>query len=480
MPDTLRKRTVLELTEYLGVTRPDLVRYATCYNIDLKSFCYNPQDYFGSYLEIYEDSFEFFINLKQDIVAFNEEFFQWKSVDQLCKSLKIDLVEFSKFYTAKSMRINLFYSNTQPVFNPPKEINSTTKVKNISTQYLINLYYGFPLKTSRQVREVTDRSIFQAIIGYSDVKESVIDLLNPILDIKALDLWGLRKPGGIILFGPPGCGKTFWAEQIANYLNYEFKEIPRSLFASSYVDGAAKNLKEILDNTESRTALFFDEFDSVAESRTTSSSGSRESIKVVNTLLQEIPKLINRDIVIIAATNYLSRIDAAVIRPGRFDLKIPIFPPNQSERAQLIFQKLTKDLPYQSPLTSILENNNIISSDYFINWANKMTLFSTSLLEDFVDILKRKIKYLYDSGIHDNNIIIDDFLLEDCITKSSAKLVSQDLEFIANFYLEVSSFVGSGVYKNRLQDLKDELGVKFIGSKNAPQPIGFRMPNIKK
>jgi len=480
MSDNKRKRTVKDLTVYLNVTRPDLVRYATCYNIDLKSFCYKPQDYFGEYLEVYEDSFEFFNKIKNDIVAFREEFFQVKTLDQLCNSLRIDLVEFLKFYKTKSMRINLFYPNTQPVFNPPKEFNLSTKVKNISTQYLINLYYGFPLKISRQEDLPSEGSNFQAIIGYSDVKQSVIDLLNPIVDIKALDLWGLRKPGGIILFGPPGCGKTFWAEQIANYLHYEFKEIPRSLFASSYVDGAAKNLKEILDNTESRTALFFDEFDSVAESRTTSSSGSRESIKVVNTLLQEIPKLINRDIVIIAATNYLSRIDAAVIRPGRFDLKIPIFPPNQSERAQLIFQKLTKDLPYQSPLTSILENNNIISSDYFINWANKMTLFSTSLLEDFVDILKRKIKYLYDSGIHDNNIIIDETLLEDCITKSSAKLVSQDLEFIANFYLEVSSFVGSGVYKNRLQDLKDELGVKFIGSKNAPQPIGFRMPNIKK
>src|SRR5690606_36466658 len=99
---------------------------------------------------------------------------------------------------------------------------------------------------------------------------------------KSLDLWGLRPPGGIILFGAPGCGKTFWAQEIARYLNFNFLELPRSIFASSLVDGAVTKLKEQLDAVEPKTVIFFDEFDSIADERSNSSSGSRENIKVVN------------------------------------------------------------------------------------------------------------------------------------------------------------------------------------------------------
>ncbi|MBK8548413.1 MAG: ATP-binding protein [Saprospiraceae bacterium] len=92
--------------------------------------------------------------------------------------------------------------------------------------------------------------VFDNIIGYEDFKSILLDQLNPIVNGKTLDLWGLRPPGGIILFGPPGCGKTFWAEEIAKYLQFQFLEIPRSIFASSFVDGAVIKLKELLDSVE--------------------------------------------------------------------------------------------------------------------------------------------------------------------------------------------------------------------------------------
>ncbi len=476
-----KDNTVEALTTKLNITRPELVRYAKCYNIDLMSFCIKPQSYFGTYLELYDDAFEFFQNKKEEIKTHNSEFTKFKKVKELCDNLGLTIKEFSDFYNLHHTTINLYWQNTSPIFMPSNKLNEDTKVKYISTQFLLHLINGFPLKTTRLgvINSINEENLgFNDIIGYHDFKSSIIDLLNPIKDSKALDLWGLRKPGGIILFGPPGCGKTFWATKISEYIQYDFKEIPRSSFASSLVDGATKNLKELLDGTQSNTALFFDEFDSIAETRSNKTSGSQENIKVVNTLLQEIPKLISRDIILIAATNYLTRIDSAVIRPGRFDLKIPIFPPNIEERAEIIYQKFTKDLQNKSPLAEIIKTNEINDYKYFIESAKMMELFSSSLLEDFVDTLKRSLKEIYDKGASSKAIRLNKDLINMTIAKTKSKIVQQDLEILSNFYLEVNSLTGSEIYNERLTLLKSELSNSMKNIKDPPKPIGYRQPKI--
>ncbi len=476
-----KNNTVEALTTKLSISRPDLVRYAKCYNIDLMSYCIKPQTYFGTYLELYSEAFEFFENKKEEIIKHNAEFTKFKKLNDLCDNLGLTIKEFSDFYNLHNTTINMYWQNTSPIFLPSNKLNKDTRVKYISTQFLLHLINGFPLKTTRLgvINNINGENLaFNDIIGYHDFKSSVIDLLNPIKDSKALDLWGLRKPGGIILFGPPGCGKTFWATKISEYLQYDFKEIPRSSFASSLVDGATKNLKELLDATESKTVLFFDEFDSIAETRSNNTSGSQENIKVVNTLLQEIPKLISRDIILIAATNYLTRIDSAVIRPGRFDLKIPIFPPNIEERAEIIYQKFTRDLQYKSPLAEIIITNEINDYKYFIESAKKMELFSSSLLEDFVDTLKRTLKETYDNGASPKAIRLNEDIINTTIAKTKSKIVQQDLEILSNFYLEIDSLTGSEIYNERLILLKSELASSMKDKKDPPRPIGYRQPKI--
>ena len=482
-----RKNTVAKLVEEIGVNRPDLMRYGLCNNIDLKSFCKKQQEYFGSYLELYDEGYELLLEKTEEIVKFRNDYFKIKSVKELCERLGMNLKEFVNFYNQYRETISNHGYTLDPIFKPTiKKIDEKTTIEYISSFLLENLKNGFPKKIGyhhdnsiNKLDKISDYE-FNNIIGYDDFKATVQDLLNPIIDSKSLDIWGLRRPGGILLFGPPGCGKTFWAEQIALYLNFQFMEVPRSLFASSLVDGAVKNLKEILDSVEPKTVLFFDEFDSVAETRSNSTSGSKENIKIVNTLLQEIPKLIKKEVVIIAATNYLSRIDSAVIRPGRFDLKIPIFPPNQEERAEIIYYKLKSNLNSKSPLFEILKNSSVKSSNFFRKYAANMQLFSSSLLEDFVDTLKRSLKYSYDSDLEISKIIIDNDRVTDIIEKTKAKLVIQDLEFLANFYLEVEALSGSSVYQNRLEELKSDLTGSFKGQTDPPKPIGYRMPNTKK
>ena len=293
--------------------------------------------------------------------------------------------------------------------------------------------------------------------------------------------WGMVNPGGIILFGPPGCGKTFWAEKISNLIDYRFEEIPRSLFGSSYVDGAMINLKKKLSEYthSAKTVLFFDEFDSVASIRNNQSSSSAENSKVVNTLLQEIPKLIDKQVLIVAATNFLDIIDPAVIRPGRFDLKIPVFPPNIEERALLIVNKLVSGLDSTSPLLRILQFNQADNPSFWKKIAADMVLFSNSLVIDFTQLIKRKLKGIY----RENSTIeikIDESLITSTLFETSCKLTQKDAEAYAHFFNEVKG-LSSVYYQERLDWLLQDLQRYYsrFETHEKPRPIGFRQPDIE-
>jgi len=318
------------------------------------------------------------------------------------------------------------------------------------------------------------------IIGYEDILDSILEQVEPILNPKDIKDWGLNNPGGVLLFGPPGCGKTFWAKNISKLINYEFEEIHRSIFGSTFVDGAMINLKKKLSEymNRSKVVVFFDEFDSVASTRNNQTSGSTENSKVVNTLLQEIPKLIERQILIVAATNYIDYLDSAVIRPGRFDLKIPVFPPNNEEKAKLIVNKLCYGLQIESPLLQILKFNNADKEMFWREIASKMILYSSSLVIDYTQLLKRRLKLIYRENPTEKNQI-DDSMLISILEETSSKITQKDAEINAQFYNEVKN-LGGNFYQERLDWLYEDLDKYFSKYKTPPpRPIGFRQPCIE-
>lgn len=308
---------------------------------------------------------------------------------------------------------------------------------------------------------------------------SILELLEPVTNPSDIEEWGLTNPGGILLFGPPGCGKTFWATQIAQLIGYNFLELPRSMFGSNFVDGAMLNLKIKLDEIKQnpKTLLFFDEFDSIANARSNGNSSANENSKVVNTLLQEIPKLIEKNIIIIGATNFIEFLDPAVIRPGRFDLKIPVFPPNRIERTDLIIFHLTKKLSKDSKLFKILKFNNALVPSFWIKYSNLFCLYSNSLIIDFTQSLKKKLKSRFNKDQTCEIIINDDFIVK-VANETSSKLTRTDMECYAQFYNEVKN-LGGDIYNERLDLLLEELHSYFYKDKEPPRPIGFRNPIIE-
>lgn len=157
-------------------------------------------------------------------------------------------------------------------------------------------------------------------------------------------------PKGVMLMGPPGTGKTFFAKCLAADSGISFVEFKLSKILGKYVGESEKSMEKALSvfRALAPVGVFMDEIDqSMSRGQGGSDGGSKVNSNLFGMLLAEMSKTENRGKIIwIAATNYPNNVDEALKRPGRFDKKIPFFAPNKEERAAVFKIHLyKKDLP---------------------------------------------------------------------------------------------------------------------------------------
>ena len=312
----------------------------------------------------------------------------------------------------------------------------------------------------------------EIVLGYDDVKEWIEEHLQQLLDEEIAKHLKVGNPDGILLYGLPGCGKTNFAQWIAQKANFPFNEVPRSIFGSPYVDGAMLNLVEKLNELKAKspTVIFFDEFESIGLSRDSGTKSNAENQKVVNTLLQEIPKLIEQKNIIIAATNFIKQLDDAVIRTGRFGIKIPIYPPMPEERAYLFAKILVNFFNENSPIVTFLREQNADKSEYWSELASKMLLFSNS---DTIALAQTTAKQLF-KQFKANNLAIDTSIIEKNIGKMKI-----NVDMFVQFYDEIV-INNPDIFPERLANLKREIDSKGGKDKTKKRPlIGFKTENDK-
>lgn len=183
-----------------------------------------------------------------------------------------------------------------------------------------------------------------------EVREQLeMAIVEPIKRPESFARVGITAPTGVLLWGPPGCGKTLLAKAVANESKANFISIKGPELLNKYVGESERAVRQVFERARSSIPciLFFDELDALVPKR--EDSLSEASSKVVNTLLTELDGLSNRaGIYVIAATNRPDMIDPAMLRPGRLGTSVFVDLPTPDERFEILKALYKKALPASS------------------------------------------------------------------------------------------------------------------------------------
>jgi SpoVK/Ycf46/Vps4 family AAA+-type ATPase len=224
--------------------------------------------------------------------------------------------------------------------------------KNYPSSGLINLFN--PKRIDNNIFCET-KITYKEIIGYEKAKTE-LKKLSCILkgdNAKLFDKCQINKPSGIIFYGPPGNGKTTFAEAFATDSGFCFVKVSAATFVNRYVGTGANKVKELFTSVKEKMAkenkgcvFLIDEADSIIQRDgvIANSSTGNEYSNVTNQMILEIDNLknCNKKIIVILATNFLEKLDDAMIRNGRFDTKIEIGPPSKEDIKNIIKHYLKK------------------------------------------------------------------------------------------------------------------------------------------
>jgi len=185
---------------------------------------------------------------------------------------------------------------------------------------------------------------FADIGGLENVKEEIRkSIIYPFTHKELYKLYGQKAGEGILLYGPPGCGKTMMAKAAAKECGADFISVKTSSIVSKWVGASEKNIKQVFDTARDseRAIIFFDEIDSIAVRRSESEEYAK---RVVNELLAQMDGVdtSHDDLLVLAATNEPWAIDPALRRPGRFSKLVFIPEPDMEARTAIFGIQLKK------------------------------------------------------------------------------------------------------------------------------------------
>lgn len=224
---------------------------------------------------------------------------------------------------------------------------------------------------------------FDAIAGMEELKESLYqDVIRALEEKELYEEYGLTIPNGILLYGPPGCGKSFFAEKLAEEVDYNYILVKPSSLASIYVHGTQEKIQELFENARENapTILNFEEFDALVPSRT-GYIGKNQSGEV-NEFLSQLNNCGKDGVFVIASTNQPKLIDSAVLRAGRID-KIFFVPPPDFKARKEIFRTLLEKRPLDfgidfGLLAEKTENYVSVDIQHLVNEASRKALKTKS------------------------------------------------------------------------------------------------------
>lgn len=271
-----------------------------------------------------------------------------------------DLAGLCRETAMKALRRYLPEINVEEERVPP----SVLEKMEIKMEDFLNAYKEITPTAMREVYVEVPTVKWTDVGGLESVKEELREAVEwPLKNPQVFKRMSIRPPKGILLFGPPGCGKTLLARAVATESEANFITIKGPEVFSKWVGESEKAIREVFRKARmaSPAVIFFDEFDSLVPRRGLGYADSGVTSRVISQLLTEMDGIVTlEDVVVIAATNRPDIVDPAILRPGRFDRLIYV--PDPDEKARLeILQIYTKGMPLTkdvdlAQLTSMTKN----------------------------------------------------------------------------------------------------------------------------
>ena len=173
--------------------------------------------------------------------------------------------------------------------------------------------------------------------------DNIVDI---VLNQEQYKRMGISFPGATILHGPPGCGKTYAVEKLAEYLGWKRFDIDSSTIASSYIHDTSKKISEVFSAAikAAPSILVIDEMEAFLSNRNMAGPSGTHHIEEVAEFLRRIPEAISKGVLVFAMTNMIDTIDPAILRRGRFDHIIEVKMANKEEIQELLKLKF-RELP---------------------------------------------------------------------------------------------------------------------------------------
>ncbi len=255
-----------------------------------------------------------------------------------------DLAALCREAAMKSLRRYLPEINLEEERIPPQILEKME----VTMDDFLSAYREITPTAMREVYVEVPSVHWNEIGGLDDVKQRLQEAVEwPLKKPGLFKKMGIKPPKGILLFGPPGCGKTLLAKAVSTESEANFIAIKGPEIFSKWVGESEKGIREVFKKARmaAPAVIFFDEIDSLVPRRGMGYADSGVSERVISQLLTEMDGIVSLDnIVVVAASNRPDIIDPAVLRPGRFDRMIYVPSPDEKTRLQ-IFQIYTKGMP---------------------------------------------------------------------------------------------------------------------------------------
>ena len=225
---------------------------------------------------------------------------------------------------------------------------------------------------------------FADVAGMDDLKMRLQQrVLFVLKNKKKAEAYKLTPPNGMLLYGPPGCGKTYFAQKFAEESGFKFCMVKASDLGSIYIHGSQTMIADLFKKAEANApaVICLDEFDAIAPKRGT--RGLENTAGEVNEILSQLNECGKRGIFVIGTTNRPSLIDSAVLRKGRLDIIEYVPAPDKTTR-KLMFDLYLKDRPCDEIDTELLseKTENYVASDiaYIVNDAALISALRDELI----------------------------------------------------------------------------------------------------